>query len=136
MAVATGTWHAYVPLIGAAGLIFAASMLLLQGKLPTWRVVDGMTSRSRARVDAGTVQDEVTAATDVATRALEMSLRTFDDRGELQSCSYWHQMVPAGRHSGLLVAVSGGLYGKGIGSEVRYMPITPFLAFCFFVREL
>lgn len=117
-----------MPLLTIAALVWITSVVVLYKKLPIWSVVDGITSSSQRRVDAGTASDSVTAATDVATRALDMSLRTLNDRGELQSCSYWHQMVPNGRHSGMVVAVSGGLHDK-LGSEVRVFRLYVCLGF-------
>lgn len=111
---------AYVPLLVGAALVLLASAVLLYKKLGILSVVDGMCSSAKRRVDAGTLQDEVTAATDVATRALDMSLRAFDDRGELQSCSYWRHMVPNGRNSGLVVGASEGFYDHKLGSEARF----------------
>ena len=64
--------------------------------------------------------DDVCATTDVATRALDMSLRVFDDRGELQSCAYWLKLVPTTRRSGVAVPMHGAGFIDGkLGSEVR-----------------
>ena len=115
---ARSTWQVYVPLAIVSALVLLASAVMLWRKLPVWSIVDGVCSSARKRVDAGQDSIDVCATTDVATRALDMSLRVFDDRGELQSCAYWRQMVPQDMHSGVIVPMEGIIRDGRFGNEV------------------
>ena len=126
-------WRIWVPPLAASGLVLVASTVLLLQQLPVWSIVDGLRARSRGRVNCGAAAEEVAAATDVAVRALDESLKTFNDNGELQSCVFWRELVP--RRAGEVVSASGGLYevlGEGMSGrmdrEVR--SISTVLIFC------
>lgn len=120
--VVTESWQLYVPAFVVAALIALASVLLLARQLPVWSIVDGLRASSGRNVNTGTVNDEVTATTDVAIRALDASLVALNDQGELQSCVFWRELVP--RRAGEIMSASGGLYevlGDGLTGRLNPM---------------
>lgn len=106
--VATMDWRIYVPAFVVVAVTAVTSALILARQLPVWSIVDGLRLRSRLNVKYGVQDHEVSATTDMALRALDVSLRAFNDRGELQSCVYWSKLVP--KRAGEVVSASGGLY--------------------------